>query len=120
MTRQQAPPGKRNGRPDKEAPAPYSDTTTARPKPEVASSKARGADALPVQLRRRRAWSWRCEPLGCGRRDPIDPNRQCTNDSPSDYGLSPGELRRHANQLHAQGWPVGEVVTVLDVAPVTP
>jgi hypothetical protein len=30
------------------------------------------ASDLPAALRHRRAASWRCVPLGCGRRDPLD------------------------------------------------
>jgi len=76
-------------------------------------------DDVPVQLRRRRAASWRCPPLGCGRRDPIDQLPRWEVE-PSDFGLSRGELRCHANQLHREGWPVDEIVQVLDVEPVTP
>jgi hypothetical protein len=34
---------------------------------------------------------------------------------PSTFGLSEGELRTHANDLVASGWPVWEVREVLDV-----
>jgi hypothetical protein len=37
--------------------------------------------------------------------------------SPSTFGLEPGELRRHANDLVQHGWTVAEVLAVLDVEP---
>ncbi|HEY3713873.1 MAG TPA: hypothetical protein VGL39_05035 [Jatrophihabitantaceae bacterium] len=37
---------------------------------------------------------------------------------PATYGLSPAELRHHANDLAASGWSVAEICQVLDVEPV--
>lgn len=34
------------------------------------------ATAYAAAIRRRRAASWRCPPLDCGRRDPLDPDRR--------------------------------------------
>jgi hypothetical protein len=79
------------------------------------------AETVPMQLRRRRATAWRCEPLRCGRRDPNDPQRSTAVDSSaSDFGLSRGELRAYARALYRAGWDVAEIVQVLDVEPVTP
>ena len=36
---------------------------------------------------------------------------------PSTFSLTDHELRRHANDLHAAGWPVEEIVSVLDIDP---
>jgi hypothetical protein len=36
---------------------------------------------------------------------------------PSTFGLTDAELRRHANDLHADGWPVEEIQLVLDIEP---
>jgi hypothetical protein len=47
----------------------YSDA--GRPEPREDSGAA--VEGVALQLRRRRAASWRCEPLADGRRDPIDP-----------------------------------------------
>ena len=36
---------------------------------------------------------------------------------PSTFSLTDHELRRHANELHAAGWPVDEIQLVLDIEP---
>lgn len=72
---------------------------------------------IPVQLRRRRAASWRCPPLSCGRRDPIDSMGSAVL-TPSTFGLDERELRRHANDLvQVYGWTVDEITAVLDIVP---
>ena len=70
-------------------------------------------------LRRRRAASYRCQPMPCGRRDPLDPRRIA---EPSSFGLDADELRDEANRLAALGWALDEVLVRLAVAPrlVTP
>lgn len=49
-------------------------TTTTAPAPIRSTDQAEGsaAGAYAAGLRRRRAASWRCPPLECGRRDPLD------------------------------------------------
>jgi hypothetical protein len=34
---------------------------------------------------------------------------------PSTFGLTEAELRRHANDLRADGWPIEEIVSVLAI-----
>ena len=70
---------------------------------------------IAVQLHRRRAASYRCMPLACGHRDPLA--ALVAPPGPSTFGLEPGELRRHANDLWASGWSVPEVCQVLDILP---
>ncbi|MFD3698502.1 hypothetical protein ACFWUZ_20525 [Streptomyces sp. NPDC058646] len=69
------------------------------------------------QLRQRREASYRCPPMDCGHRDPLD--CAATADGPSTYGLTDDELRAHANQLIRQGWSLDEVLTRLAVQPRT-
>ncbi|MFI1449069.1 hypothetical protein [Streptomyces virginiae] len=73
------------------------------------------AVTVPQQLRRRREAAYRCPPLDCGHRDPLDCAATATG--PSTYGLSDDELRAHANQLIRWGWSVDEVLARLDVQP---
>jgi hypothetical protein len=65
-------------------------------------------------LRARRAASFRCAPLACGRRDPLDPFR---NTKPSAFGLTEAELRAEANRLAGLGWPVAEITARLAIVP---
>lgn len=67
------------------------------------------------QLRRRRAASYRLEPLDCGARDPLDLFASQT--SPSTYGLTPRELQSEAQRMRANGWRAWEVRQVLDLSP---
>lgn len=73
------------------------------------------ADAIALQLRRRRAAAYRCPPMDCGHRDPLD----CVASpaGPSTFGLTDNELRAHANQLIRLGWSLEEVLTRLAVQP---
>ncbi|MFE3580567.1 hypothetical protein [Streptomyces vinaceus] len=70
---------------------------------------------LADQLRRRREAAYRCPPLPCGHRDPLD----CLSspNGPSTYGLTEQELRQHANDLIRAGWSLDEILTRLDVQP---
>ena len=36
---------------------------------------------------------------------------------PSTFSLTDAELRRHGNDLHAAGWPIEEILTVLAIEP---
>lgn len=65
-------------------------------------------------LRTRRAASHRCQPLACGRRDPLDP---LGTRGPSTFGLTADDLRAEANRLHELGWPAREVQLRLAIAP---
>lgn len=113
-----------NGPPGKEdrpgSPTEAISKSTADADLKLPSTIAQVGDT-PAQLRRRRASSWRCPPLSCGRRDPIDPNPYHGKDLlPSDFGLTERELRRHARALYRDGWRTDEIVSVLAVEPVAP
>jgi hypothetical protein len=43
----------------------------------------------------------------------LDPPRRPI--PPSTFGLTDEELRAHANDLHAAGWPIEEIVSVLAI-----
>lgn len=52
--------------------APAPNTTTAPAPEDTDRDEGSAAAAYVAGLRRRRAASWRCPPLDCGRRDPLD------------------------------------------------
>lgn len=84
---------------------------------EVSAAGGSTVVTVPQQIRRRREAAYRCPPLPCGRRDPLD--CAASTDGPSTYGLTDDELRAHANQLIRWGWSLEEVLTRLDVQPRT-
>lgn len=59
-----------------------------------------------TQIRRRYKAALRLPPLECGRRDPLEkePCRQ-----PSDYGLTPEELRAEIRRCQEAGWQPWEI-----------
>jgi hypothetical protein len=57
------------------------------------------AGHVPEQLRRRRAASWRCPPLSCGHRDPLDHYNVPLGRSAADLRAA----RRAWGHLHAHG-----------------
>jgi len=63
-------------------------------------------------LRTRRTASYRCAPLACGRRDPLDP---LGDRGRSTFGLTTDELRAEANRLAELGWALDEVTARLAV-----
>lgn len=63
-------------------------------------------------LRVRRAASFHCAPLACGRRDPID---QLRDPKPSTFGLTEVELRGEANRLSGLGWESAEITARLAI-----
>ncbi|MGW7107000.1 hypothetical protein ACWGHU_12665 [Streptomyces xanthophaeus] len=87
------------------------------PSLEVSAAGGSTAVTVPQQLRRRREAAYRCPPLPCGHRDPLD--CAATADGPSTYGLTEDELRAHANHLIRLGWTLDEVLTRLSVQPRT-
>jgi len=78
---------------------------------QAAQPDANDTACTPVQ--RRRAASYRCAPLVCGRRDPLDP---LGTRGPSTFGLTSDELRAEANRLAELGWALDEVTARLAVA----
>ncbi|WP_327282282.1 hypothetical protein [Streptomyces sp. NBC_01205] len=84
---------------------------------EVSAAGGSTAATVPQQLRRRREAAYRCPPLPCGHRDPLDCAASAAG--PSTYGLTESELRAHANQLIRWGWSLDEVLTRLAVQPRT-
>jgi hypothetical protein len=60
------------------------------------------ADNLADQVRRRRAASYRLEPLARGVRDPFD--RLASPPGPSDFGLCRSELEAEVAQCRKAGW----------------
>ncbi len=81
-----------------------------------AGSAATTDDTEPARqfaagLRRRRAASWRCPPLPCGRRDPFDP----LDPPPSGFGLSGIEVAAEVARLRRSGWLAEEIADVLGV-----
>jgi hypothetical protein len=66
----------------------------------------------PLRVRRRA--SFRCAPLACGRRDPLDKLR---DPAPSTFGLGVAELRAEANRLSGLGWETVEITSRLAIAP---
>ncbi len=92
-------------------------TSSEAPTAQTASHQAASAVQPTVAhaLRRRRAASYRCAPLVCGRRDPLD---LFERDGPSTFSLSADELRAEANRLAGLGWAVPEVLERLAVAQV--
>jgi hypothetical protein len=85
-----------DGRDDRDSVDPTADTTTTV--------------SVADDLRRRRAASWRCEPLedGTGRRDPLDPVRICTS-RPSTFGMDPAGVRAEAERCWDSGWLAWEI-----------
>lgn len=69
-------------------------------------------DATPSELKRRRSAAKRCAPLASGARDPWTPGY---TRRPSTFGLTPDEVRNHALDLFADGWPIDQIRLVLDI-----
>jgi hypothetical protein len=89
---------------------------SGRPCQETAAQVVATTDADPTAqpLRVRRAAAFRCAPLACGRRDPLDKLR---DPAASTFGLTVAELRAEANRLAGLGWPVAEITARLAIAP---
>jgi hypothetical protein len=105
-------PGDDERRPRPEAPPPTTSTTSqtnyARPDREAGETTRRRFCATEVV--RRRKVSHQLD-LVLAELYPQAPA------VPSTFSLTDHELRRHANDLHAAGWPVEEIVSVLDIDP---
>lgn len=73
------------------APENVSDEQTRRPE-----ATRPACQSVPAQLARRRAASWRCEPLDCGRRDPwTHSDRPLTGRELESWGATVAHLRDH-------------------------
>jgi hypothetical protein len=75
-------------------------------------------DTTPVELRRRRAASWRMPVLdGCGHRDPLGCLADLGHAPVSQrYGLTELERRRHARELADRWqWTPAEILAVMGV-----
>jgi hypothetical protein len=66
------------------------------------------AEPTAVQLRRRRAASWRLMPLTDGVRDPFD--RLASPPDPSDFGLNWADLVTEVGRCRKAGWSDWELV----------
>ncbi len=102
-------PGNDEGRPRQES-APIVKTTDTRSVQRGTDASMRPHRFCPADVVRRRRVS---AELGALLRDlyPPEPRR------PSDFGLEPHELRRHANVLRRAGWSAAEVAEVLEREP---
>lgn len=89
-----------------ESEAPSNDSAAA-----IATELA-SESTVSAALRRRRGASYRCAPLVCGRRDPLDP---LGDRGRSTFGLTTYELRAEANRLAELGWALDEVTARLAV-----
>jgi hypothetical protein len=104
------PPGD-DRRPRQEAPPP---TTTTNETKYARTSRQDSRSTHPGfclhdVLARRRA-SRQLDAVLCDLYPPVERR-------PSTFGLTESELRRHANDLHADGWHVEEIRLVLDIEP---
>jgi hypothetical protein len=103
------PPGD-DRRPRQEAPPPTTTNVTKYARRDRQSSEPTRRRFCATEVIRRRKVSHQLDLLLAELYPPAPA-------VPSTFSLTDHELRRHANDLHALGWPVDEIRLVLDVEP---
>ena|SRR6476659_7088409 len=103
-------PGDEERRPRPEAPHTTTTNDTKYARPHRHSTAAAHPRFCAAEVLRRRRFSRQLDDL-LAELYPKAPAE------PSTFSLTDAELRRHGNDLHAAGWSIEEIVTVLAIGP---